>query len=120
MKRVVHLTSVHNPKDVRIYYKECISIANGGYDTHLIAPGASENKRGKIKFHGVESKYNNRVKRMLFTVAQVYKRALQLKGDLYHFHDPELIPIGFLLFRKCKRVIYDVHEDHVSFIRQKS
>jgi glycosyltransferase involved in cell wall biosynthesis len=37
--------------------------------------------------------------------------ALSQNGDVYHFHDPELLLAGLILRFLGKRVIYDVHED---------
>lgn len=41
----------------------------------------------------------------------VYQRALECPSDVYHFHDLDLIPVGWMLQVKGKIVIYDIHED---------
>jgi glycosyltransferase involved in cell wall biosynthesis len=51
-----------------------------------------------------------RAARMTGTVARVVRLARALDADLYHFHDPELIPPGLLLARAGRSVIYDAHE----------
>jgi glycosyltransferase involved in cell wall biosynthesis len=48
---------------------------------------------------------------MTRTVWRVYEEARRQNADVYHFHDPELIPIGLLLRAGGKNVIYDIHED---------
>jgi hypothetical protein len=42
---------------------------------------------------------------------QVYRKALKTDADIYHLHDPELMPLGLLLKLQRKKVIYDVHEN---------
>jgi glycosyltransferase involved in cell wall biosynthesis len=41
----------------------------------------------------------------------VFQKGKELDADVYHFHDPELIPYGLKLKALGKKVIYDIHED---------
>ena len=104
------MSSVHPQDDTRIFYKQCKTLAGKGYNVSLIVQHEKDEKIDKINIKGVDIP-KNRKERMVKTVRQVYKRALQCDADIYHFHDPELIPIGLKLKRKGKKVIYDVHED---------
>lgn len=56
---------------------------------------------------------------MTLTVFDVFRMAIQERGDAYHLHDPELIPAGLLLKLLGKRVVYDVHEHYGKLIRSK-
>jgi glycosyltransferase involved in cell wall biosynthesis len=38
-------------------------------------------------------------------------RGIDLDADVYHLHDPEMIPIGLKLKEMGKKVIFDAHED---------
>ena len=49
--------------------------------------------------------------RMTRTTWAVYRSAQAVDADLYHFHDPELIPIGLLLKAQRPARIRDVHEN---------
>jgi len=112
MIKICHLTSVHPRYDTRIFIKECISLARAGYDVILIvADSKGDEEKEGIKIVDVGLGPFGQAGRMTRTVMFVYKQALNVKADIYHFHDPELIPIGLLLRRHGKRVIYDVHED---------
>lgn len=119
-KRVVQLTTVHHPYDPRIYHKECKSLQNAGFDVTLIAQASDEdtNTEKPIK-HIPLKKYKSRLKRMTVGAFQAYKKAKALKADVYHFHDPELLPVAWLLKKKNNIVIYDIHEDYITSILQK-
>jgi len=110
MIKVCILTSVHPPFDTRIFHKEATSLAKAGYDVILIAQHDKEDTVDGIRIVPLP-KPKNRLVRMTKTVWMAYRKALKIDADIYHFHDPELIPIGLLLKRHGKQVIYDVHED---------
>jgi glycosyltransferase involved in cell wall biosynthesis len=108
--RVCHLTSVHPAYDTRIFEKECQSLARAGYDVHLVAPAAASAVGRGVTLWAVP-RARNRISRALVTTARVLACGWRLRARVYHFHDPELIPVGVTLRILGKRVIYDVHEE---------
>lgn len=118
--RVVHLTTVHHPYDPRIYHKECTSLQKAGYDVTLIAQKASSKSTANRQINHIPIKtYASRIKRMVLGSVEAYKKAKDLEADVYHFHDPELLPVGWLLKKKSNVVIFDIHEDYITSILQK-
>ena len=111
--RIVHLSSAHPDRDVRIFLKECCSLARCFPDAevHLVLSGVEERVESNVHIHSVPPRTGGRVHRMWTTVNQVYQKALALDGTIYHLHDPELLRIARKLKKRGKRVVYDAHED---------
>lgn len=111
MPRVAHLTSVHPRNDTRIFIKQCRSLAAHGYDvTLVVADGQGYECKDGVKIVDVGC-LPGRLNRMFRITRRVLKKAIELDADLYHFHDPELIPIGLKLKCLGKKVVFDSHED---------
>jgi glycosyltransferase involved in cell wall biosynthesis len=104
------LTSVHPPFDIRIFHKECKSLAAAGYEVTLLAPCPRDQVVDAIQLRAIP-KARNRLDRLTRSFWHIYRRALRERADLYHFHDPELIPLGLALRFRGRKVIYDAHED---------
>ena len=109
-QRVVHITSVHSLFDTRIFHKECQSLLRAPYDVFCVMPHRRDETVNGVRIVAVPEA-RNRLHRMTITAVRIYLRARELDADLYHSHDPELIPIGLLLRAQGKQVIYDIHED---------
>lgn len=109
--KICHLTSAHARDDIRIFQKECKSLSKNGYDLSLVvADGKGDDVVENIKIYDV-GKLNGRINRFTKTTKHVLNKAIEVDADLYHFHDPDLMPAGYKLVKKGKKVIYDVHED---------
>jgi glycosyltransferase involved in cell wall biosynthesis len=90
-------------------------LARAGYEVVLIAPHLRGGHVSEEVVQGVRvraiPRYKSRLARMIGSVWRVYREWLQENAEVYHLHDPELVPIGFLLKLRGKTVLYDVHED---------
>lgn len=116
--KICHMTSAHAPEDVRIFHKECVSLAQAGYEVYLVEKGDSYEKNG-VHIVGIGPVTGGRLKRMLSVSRKVYETALELDADLYHFHDPELLPYGLKLKGKGKKVVFDSHEKYTEQLKRK-
>ncbi|WP_367606880.1 glycosyltransferase family 4 protein [Legionella sp. W05-934-2] len=108
-KKVVHITTVHNAQDARIFFRQCCSLAKH-FDTHLIAPAKQDFELDGVNIHAI-GENRGRLHRVLVKQIRALWTAFRIKADLYHFHDPELILTGLCLKLLGRKVIYDVHED---------
>lgn len=111
MCRIAHLTSAHPRNDIRIFIKQCRTLAAHGYDVTLVVA----DDQGDATVDGIAiadvGRLPGRVNRIFKTTRRVFEKAAALDADIYHLHDPELIPVGLKLKRQGKTVIFDSHED---------
>ena len=117
--KVCHLTSVHNRYDPRILKKQCASLVQHGYDVSLLVCNGLENEN----YQGVKiidlGKFKNRFHRILCANFIMLAPVRKHQPQLIHFHDPELIPLGLLLKALGYKVIYDIHENYDTDVREK-
>lgn len=117
--RICIFTTVHSPFDTRIFHKQAKTLVQAGYDVVVIARHHRDEVVDGVKVVALP-KPENRLQRMVGLTWRAFRLALCQRADIYHFHDPELLPIGALLklFTRNK-VIYDVHENYPLVIRTK-
>lgn len=112
--KVCHITTVHSRYDIRIFRKECVSAARAGNDMNIIVNDDLEDEEiDGVKIFSINSPFTNRISRILSRTAKnkAFQKALDLKADIYHFHDPELLSLGNKLKKNGLCVVYDSHED---------
>lgn len=111
MGRVVHLTSAHPRDDIRVFLKECRSLTASGHDVVLVvADGYGNEVRDGVRIVDV-GRSSGRLDRIFNATRRVLRKALTLDAEIYHLHDPELLPAGLKLKFSGKRVVFDAHED---------
>jgi glycosyltransferase involved in cell wall biosynthesis len=109
--KIAHLTSAHPRGDIRIFHKECKSLAQAGHQVFLVvADGAGNQLSDNIQVEDV-GRSAGRINRILATTRRVAERALALGVETVHLHDPELLLVARRLKAAGKKVIFDAHED---------
>ena len=118
-RKVCVITTVHPPFDPRVFERGARSLRRAGYDVVLIAPHPRDEERDGVRILGLR-RSRSRALRILTGGWRAFFRALRVRSDVYHFHDPEFMPFGVLLQLLRRRpVIYDAHEDYPQHMRSK-
>ena len=118
--RVCILTTVHPPFDTRIFQKQAKTLVKAEYDVTMIVQHDRDEVVDGVRIIALP-KPRNRFTRIFGLTWRAFRLALRQRADIYHFHDPEFLPWGWLLQKITHEpVIYDVHEYYADSIRMKS
>ncbi len=112
--RIAHVSTIHQPRDNRIFNKECCSLAKAGADQWLICTQEGDIEERGVKTVGIGKRSRGFFHRLVVSQIKTWKALNRINPDLVHAHDPELIPTVWLwktLHRK--KAIFDSHEDLV-------
>jgi glycosyltransferase involved in cell wall biosynthesis len=107
---VCHVTTAHPVRDARIFHKECKTLARAGYRVVLVAQHTAREMSDGVLIEPLP-RATGKLQRLGLLQPRALRAAWRSRAALYHFHDPELIPLALvvrLLWRK--RVVYDMHE----------
>jgi len=99
--------------------KEAAAMVDAGWEVTVVLPNDKDDCLRGIKIVSV-SKPSSRLGRATMTALKVAFKGLKERGDVYHFHDPELIPVGLILRMLGRRVVYDVHETHSATVAHRT
>ena len=108
MKNICMLTTVHPPKDARIYHRETNSLLKK-YNVNVISPDEKIINMYKTKGYT----------RLLspFVMAKLLHKAYKTDADIYYCHEPGSLLLGVILKTlKNKKLVYDAHECYPSLI----
>ncbi|MEE3480736.1 MAG: glycosyltransferase [Lachnospiraceae bacterium] len=118
--KVCHISTVHPRYDVRIFEKECRSLAASGYDVTLIVNDQKEDEViDGVQILSLRLSPRNRFDRMTRIADLAFEEAMRVDAEIYHLHDPELLRIAEKLRKNGKKVIFDSHEFTTEQIKEK-
>ncbi|MEM4248459.1 MAG: glycosyltransferase, partial [Candidatus Nanoarchaeia archaeon] len=118
---ICHVTTSHAPDDIRIFQRECRSLAQIGYKVSLIA--RVRKKTLPYEQDGVNIiplRYIlGKPGRKIILPKLAATKARQLRADIYHFHDPELMPWMCIMAKNYPvKIIWDAHELYSATIKE--
>ena len=113
--RILHVTTVHQPLDTRIYYKEVRSLADSGYDVRLATTVERVDRHDGVTLLPLGSREGSRLRRIWRDVRALFT-IFSNRDAIVHIHDPELLLVAALPAFAGTRVVYDVHEFYLERI----
>ena len=120
-KWIVVASSVHRWDDTRILYRQAVSLSALG-KVALFAPAPFRKKIfGNITIIGIPPWHHKHQRIRLITGLYITFRNNIKHIKSIHVHDPELLPVIYLLHHKNKHLglIYDMHENYKELIYSK-
>ncbi len=120
MKKVCLVSSAHPVTDTRIFHKQACSLSRAGYQVFVVGRKGVNGEKAPEDIHILPVvNYRSRLQRFLINPIFIFRTLLKVRAKVYHLHDPDLVPLGLILRCLNRRVVYDIHEDYPSQLRDK-
>jgi len=111
LTRIAHISTAHHRNELRVHLKECNSLSASAYEVFFfVADGLGNQRIANVQVMDVGA-VKGRLDRMLICPWRLMFAARKINACIYHFHDPEILPVAFFLKKNSAAVIYDSHED---------
>lgn len=117
--KICVVTTSHNRYDVRIFQKECVSLAKKYDVTLLCADDIKDEIKDNVKIKSLNVKKKKRFTRYFILPKKMKKLCIEQNADVYHFHDPELLGLAYYMKKHGKKVVFDSHEDFLNYIDER-
>jgi len=108
-----HFSTAHRDLKSRTFHRQCLPLAEGGFQVKYVSPAGIFGLRDGVDFCPVPWRKSRWLR--FLSAPTLLRKLLRQSAHVYHFQDPELLPVAFLLkwvFRK--KVVYDAYEDFPS------
>ena len=122
--KILLVTTVHPRGDTRIAVKQVASL-RAALDAPVLlyvqdGLGDVHDADGNPEIVDTGPRPKGRFKRMTVGSWRMFRAVRRARATVVHFHDPELIFMGFALKMRGMHVIYDMHENLPKQIRNKT
>lgn len=117
--KICHISSGHYSESGRIFNRACRGLVESGHEVILII---NHDRDVEEVLHGVRIipiTIRRGMRRYIFSAMEAYRKALNVNADIYHFHDPELLPWMVRLQTHGRRVVFDSHEHFTEVLRKR-
>lgn len=103
---------MHPYNDDRIFERACKGLIEAGHKVILIATYPGNGIECGVEIIGLKKRKG--ILRRIFSSFEAFWVARKTDSDVFHFHDPDLLPWMLILAYSGRKVVYDVHENYES------
>lgn len=107
---ICYITSMHDWNDDRIFERAASGLASLGHKVYFVAPADKDFEAEGVQILAIPKR--DRKGKHLYGPREAFNRMKEVKADVYHFHNPNMMPLMKGWAKKGHKVFIDIHENY--------